>query len=243
MNNESLDSFFSSFAQVWLDKFGAAVAGFYKIGSLAHGGFSPIYSDIDLAVFFKSRPNEANVQNVIDNLKERGSPIADKLSVFWSDSKFTFGRFPVPDQIDVIDNGIPFLSSGLTFSKHPHRNDLRAYLREHSIPYWRKKTDLFSKSLPDRGSPEEKELLRCVLYPARLIYTWETNKITSNDHAVNYLEKKKGLAVALEPLQMALAIRNVARPFSPSLFDSHLLRHQMESTLEYIGKDDATLGD
>ena len=68
------------------------LCGAYLLGSLAHGGFSRRYSDLDfgLAVDGGLRQDE------LDELRARAlrlSPFwTGRLSIFWSDERFTTGR-------------------------------------------------------------------------------------------------------------------------------------------------------
>ncbi|HRK07427.1 MAG TPA: hypothetical protein PLZ57_06630 [Pseudobdellovibrionaceae bacterium] len=84
------------------------------IGSLAHGGFSEVYSDFDLALFLTTSAHdvEANAQfaDLVAQL-----PMPDRWSIFWakleprpSGSKprgLQIGRFPNLDQVDYLDHG------------------------------------------------------------------------------------------------------------------------------------------
>ena len=65
----------------WRDRLVAA----YALGSLAHGGFSPV-SDVDVA-FILSDPllaaDSESVSSLVDSIKASRKPFADRLSVFW----------------------------------------------------------------------------------------------------------------------------------------------------------------
>ena len=58
----------------------------YALGSLAHGGFSPLVSDIDLGLIVGDplRADDAERIEVIANAQKASKlPLADRLSVFW----------------------------------------------------------------------------------------------------------------------------------------------------------------
>jgi hypothetical protein len=57
----------------------------YALGSLAHGGFSPLVSDIDLGLIVGDpiEPGDADaIQAVVDAKRATGSALAARLSVF-----------------------------------------------------------------------------------------------------------------------------------------------------------------
>jgi hypothetical protein len=73
-----------------VDAYGAALGerllAAYALGSLAHGGFSPLVSDIDLAVILADpvQPNDGDtIGAVAETQKRAGSALAERLSVFW----------------------------------------------------------------------------------------------------------------------------------------------------------------
>jgi predicted nucleotidyltransferase len=86
----------------------------YALGSLAHGGFAPLVSDIDLGLIIADplQPGDAEkVRSVADAAKNAsGSMLAERLSVFWGTpatlrGRRDGGRFPPLDRLDLIDNG------------------------------------------------------------------------------------------------------------------------------------------
>src|SRR5713101_4892847 len=58
----------------------------YALGSLAHGGFSEFVSDIDLGLVVSDplEPGDAErIETVADAEKAKGTPLSERLSVFW----------------------------------------------------------------------------------------------------------------------------------------------------------------
>jgi predicted nucleotidyltransferase len=89
----------------------------YALGSLAHGGFSELVSDVDLGVLIQD-PLEAGdgdtVRALAEREKRKGSPLHERLSVFWGTpatlrGERDGGRFPPLDRLDLIENGAPAL--------------------------------------------------------------------------------------------------------------------------------------
>src|SRR6516165_4010467 len=86
------------------------IAG-YALGSLAHGGFSPLVSDIDLGLILHD-PLRANdrltIRKVARSVRAGGSAADERLSVFWGtpatlQGHGRGGRFPPLDRLDLLD--------------------------------------------------------------------------------------------------------------------------------------------
>jgi hypothetical protein len=85
----------------------------YALGSLAHGGFSPLVSDIDLGLVLVDplRPDDVNtIELVAQSQKASGRPLSERLSVFWGTLNMLGGhreggRFPALDRLDLLENG------------------------------------------------------------------------------------------------------------------------------------------
>jgi predicted nucleotidyltransferase len=82
----------------------------YALGSLAHGGFSPLVSDIDLGLVVadpvRSGDGES-IQAVAEAEKGKGSELSERLSVFWGTPSTLRGdreggRFPALDRLDLL---------------------------------------------------------------------------------------------------------------------------------------------
>jgi hypothetical protein len=58
----------------------------YALGSLAHGGFSPLVSDVDLALILAGPLRPADrlmIRRVAGQVRSGGSGLHERLSVFW----------------------------------------------------------------------------------------------------------------------------------------------------------------
>jgi hypothetical protein len=93
--------------------FGARLVAAYALGSLAHGGFSPLVSDVDLGLVLADPPAPSDpdrIAAVADTVKAGGSPLHQRLSVFWATpgilrGEVAGGRFPPLDRLDLLENG------------------------------------------------------------------------------------------------------------------------------------------
>lgn len=85
----------------------------YALGSLAHGGFSELVSDVDLGLIIGDPPQPSDpdtIARVLDAERRKGSPLHEWLSVFWGTPTTLAceregGRFPPLDRLDLIENG------------------------------------------------------------------------------------------------------------------------------------------
>src|SRR5438552_1153113 len=91
---------------------GERLVAAYALGSLAHGGFSPLVSDVDLGLVLRDppRPDDPDrVQAVADAVKRGGTVLHERLSVFWGtptmlQGQIAGGRFPPLDRLDLMEN-------------------------------------------------------------------------------------------------------------------------------------------
>jgi hypothetical protein len=85
----------------------------YALGSLAHGGFSELVSDVDLGLIAADPlgPDDSDtIQGVADVEKAKGSVLHSQLSVFWGTpctlrGEQAGGRFPPLDRLDLLESG------------------------------------------------------------------------------------------------------------------------------------------
>jgi hypothetical protein len=92
---------------------GTRLLAAYALGSLAHGGFSPLVSDVDLALVLADPPTSADPETLLvlaESVKAGGSALHQRLSVFWGTpatlrGETDGGRFPPLDRLDLLENG------------------------------------------------------------------------------------------------------------------------------------------
>ena len=88
------------------------VAG-YALGSLAHGGFSPLVSDVDLGLILQDPVRLTDrwiMHTVARGVRAGGSALHERLSVFWGTpatlrGQAAGGRFPPLDRLDLLEHG------------------------------------------------------------------------------------------------------------------------------------------
>src|SRR5271169_6329112 len=94
----------------WQAELGSELLGAYLIGSLAHGGFSRRYSDIDMALVTEAGLSPETLDRVRSQVAALSTDWGAKLSVFWTDRHFSLGRFPPLDRIDYIDHAVVLMA-------------------------------------------------------------------------------------------------------------------------------------
>ena len=88
------------------------IAG-YALGSLAHGGFSPLVSDVDLGLILEDPVRAADrltIRTAARSVRAGGSALDQRLSVFWGtpatlQGQRRGGRFPPLDRLDLLEYG------------------------------------------------------------------------------------------------------------------------------------------
>lgn len=189
--------------------FNSRLIACYALGSLAHGGFSSLVSDVDLGIIIDDliAKEDAEKIDLIKQhvVKEVTLPLAKRLSIFWGSpysiqNTVELGRFPASDKFDLIENGrilcgvdirstlktptyIELISTGAAFAlqQHGRSEKIEEILQPHLI---------FKKGV--------RHLTKTALLPVRLLYTLHTGKIGSNDQAITYyLTNKHGSKVSL----------------------------------------------
>jgi hypothetical protein len=81
---------------------------------------------------------------------------------------------------------------------------------------------------------QRKPYIRTVLYPARLIYTWDNLAVDSNDRAVEYLHQVCPPGLDLEPIDLALACRQEKCTADDVLALAPDLNAQFEAVIRYV---------
>src|SRR3990170_1514103 len=179
----------------------------YKLGSLAHGGFSKIYSDIDVGLLLNCTEPPAAMPALIAEAKALDAEYGKKLSIFWGNPDFNWGRLPVIDRLDLLDHGVPLLHGVKPSFRRPTRDEIHREQLQSIERSWKSRLPELI-CLTTLEPKDRKPYIRAILYAARLIYTWDHLAVDSNDRAVEYLHQVQPPGLDLKPIDMALACRN-----------------------------------
>jgi hypothetical protein len=177
---------------------GTRLTAAFAIGSLAHGGFAPLVSDVDLALIVDRV--DGSTAATIDGVAERSvrrfagtehESLAGRLSIFWSDwdhigRNEEFGRFPAIDRLDLLDSGV--LLRGVDRRPEcakPTRDDL--FLNSAAFALASFGDDGFQRKLHDPNELARqgaRAVTKAVLFPVRFLYTAATGRLGRNDDAI-----------------------------------------------------------
>ena len=92
---------------------GSRLVAAYALGSLAHGGFSPLVSDVDIGLVLADPlklKDRVTLRSVGNAVRSGGSELHQRLSVFWGtpgtlQGRSRGGRFPPLDRLDLVEHG------------------------------------------------------------------------------------------------------------------------------------------
>ena len=167
---ESL-AFSHALAPSYSTQLGERLIGAYLIGSLAHGGFSHRYSDIDVALVTEDALDAATLTTLRALAAEQDAALSQKLSVFWADRHFVMGRMPPLDRANYLDHAVAISERERVRPARPTRKEIRLYLKGEPFSNWIESAKRFAKD--DVLAPgDHKAFIRALLYPARLVYSW-----------------------------------------------------------------------
>jgi hypothetical protein len=206
---------------------GTRLVAAYALGSLAHGGFSPLVSDVDLGLVL-SDPVESSdpptIGAVAEAVKAGGTPLHERLSVFWGTpetlaGRAPGGRFPPLDRLDLLENGLLLdgteCRQGLT---GPDPAELLVEGAEFALDFLGPGHEPSGPAGASLGSltpggdevieeirqPEllvkrdTRHLTKIVLFPVRFLFTAATGLVGTNNAAVDYyLANPEAVAPAL----------------------------------------------
>jgi hypothetical protein len=200
--------------ELWRDRLVAA----YALGSLAHGGFRPLVSDIDIG-FVLADPLLAEdadaVEKLVSTIKAGDKPFADRLSIFWGSlaslsGALAGGRFPPLDRLDLMKFGRLVRGRDVRSELSPPTLDELVIVGA-EFALWRlARHDVTAKLKDPRvlAQSDAKTLTKLILYPVRFMYTARTGEIGRNEAAVEHFVAAKESASS-ELARLALAWRSV----------------------------------
>jgi predicted nucleotidyltransferase len=230
-------AFADALASVYRAQLSERLIGAYLIGSIAHGGFSYRYSDIDLALVTEDGLDAAALTKLRALAAEQDAALSQKLSVFWADRHFSIGRLPPLDRADYLDHAIVIAERERIRPARPTLDEIRAYLKGAPFSNWTENTDRFAKM--DVLVPgDHKAFIRTLLYPARLVYSWSTGRMASNDEAVAFTREHRLPGMDTDILTQALAYRQAGAD-PDALFPARaVLRDQVKSCIRFMAGAD-----
>jgi predicted nucleotidyltransferase len=222
-------------AEHFRSELGPSLVEVYKLGSIAHGGFSGTYSDIDVGLLLNCKEPPSAIATLVTQAKGLHPDLGKKLSVFWGNPEFSWGRLPVIDRLDLLDHGVSLLGDHKANFPRPTQVEVHQALRESIEKSWQPRIPEL-QALTRLQAKDRKPYVRAILYAARLIFTWDKLAVDSNDRAVEYLHQVQPPGLDLEPIDKALACRR-DECTAEEVFALRIdLNRQVQSALSYISK-------
>src|SRR4030095_5647343 len=220
-------------AEYFQSKLGPELVEVYKLGSLAHGGFSQIYSDIDIGLLLNCDEPPSRMGDLIAEAKTLDAEYGKKLSVFWGNPGFIWGRLPIIDRLDMLDHGVALLHGIKPDFRRPTKEEIHQEQLQSIERSWKSRLPELNR-LTSLEPKDRKPYIRAILYAARLIYTWDNLAVDSNDRAVEYLHKIQPPGLDLKPIDMALVCRDEKWTAEDVFALRADLVRQCESAVKYI---------
>jgi len=215
---------------------GSEIEAIFTLGSLAHGGFAPLVSDVDVAIIVGSTAPDtaqrmARVQSLV--VDKASSPLSERLSVFWADwhavrtGQGGHIRLGPIDRLDLLDSGRLLIGSDLREpSVRPSHLELVVMSADHILD---KFTDAYLERLRDTralldGGP--RAVTKAILFPVRFTYTLRTGRIGLNEDSARWYaaEGLPGCQLALKALEWR----------SGGIVDAELAGQMLSSELDVI---------
>jgi hypothetical protein len=193
------------------------IAG-YALGSLAHGGFSPLVSDVDLGLILEDPvrvKDRLTIRTVARSVKTGGSALDQRLSVFWGtpatlQGQSRRGRFRPLDRLDLLEYGRLLTGTDARSAvARPDRTELLVAGAEFALGSLGGTTEIRTPSrLVSAGV---RRMTKVVLFPVRFLFTAQTGHVGTNTLAArHYLASPDVPATSL--VTAALAWRHEPPP-------------------------------
>ena len=208
------------------------IAG-YALGSLAHGGFSPLVSDVDLGLILGDpvRPKDRmTIGKVSHSVRAGGSALEQRLSVFWGtpatlQGRDRGGRFPPLDRLDLLEYGRLLTGTDVRSAvARPDRTELLVAGAEFALGYLDDDvlTEIRTPSrLVSRGP---RRVTKIVLFPVRFLFTAETGQVGTNSLAArHYMASPDAPATSLVTAALAWRLEPPADDEATALVSRELI--------------------
>ena len=223
-------------AHLWQAVLGRDLIGAYLIGSLAHGGFSRRYSDIDIAVVTEVGLPPETLDRVRNEAAALSAEWGSRLSVFWTDRCFALGRLPPLDRIDYLDHAVVLMERERVQPVRPALEEIRRYLADAPFARWAGEANRFACA--ETLEPKDrKAYLRALLYPARFCYSWVTGRMGSNHDAVAFLRETHPARLEVSLIASALQCREADADPDDLFPERTALLSQVEACAAWISPE------
>jgi hypothetical protein len=229
---------------------GARLIAGYALGSLAHGGFSPLVSDVDLGLILDEPVRLRDrmiIGTVARSVRAGGSALEQRLSVFWGTpatlrGQGRGGRFPPLDRLDLLEYGRLLTGTDVRSAvARPDRTELLVAGAEFALGYLDGDvlTEIRTPSrLVSRGP---RRVTKIVLFPVRFLFTAETGQVGTNNLAArHYLASPDAPSTSLVTAALAWRLEPPAADEATVLLSRELIPLYLHYLDDHIARLRAT---
>jgi hypothetical protein len=176
------------------DQLGDRLLSAYAIGSLAHGGFAPAVSDVDLALLTTELDRDmSKLVAAITAEVAKTHRLGDRLSVFYAPWE-TFAepprgaRFPPIDRFDLVRYGVLVHGADLrvTYATPPTADEIRAHAVDSALRRATRARLAADLKQLKAGGVTVHDATKLVLWPIRLQHVCDTGQAHGNADAVDH---------------------------------------------------------
>ncbi|BBG03583.1 MULTISPECIES: hypothetical protein [Pseudonocardia] len=175
------------------EAFGPRLSAAYALGSIAHGGFAPLVSDVDVMLVLDGvdPATSARMADVRERVR-RDVPgeLADRLSIFWSDPPGVrrgageHSRLPEVDRLDLLDSGRLLLGDDCRAgATRPTTDALVLRAAEFALTTFDDAYRARLRDPDDLVAGGARPVTKAVLFPVRFLYTLATGRLGHNTDA------------------------------------------------------------
>jgi hypothetical protein len=186
---------------------GGRLLAAYALGSLAHGGFSPLVSDVDVALVLADSVLLSDYElllGVAEKVRSRGSPLHRRVSIFWGTpaslgGHTDGGRFPPLDRLCLLEHGRLLTGKDVrNCLPYPNHRDLVVTGAQFALDALAEDVAAYAGQLELLITAGVRWMTKIVLFPVRFLFTAETGREGTNDAAAHhYLAQPQAPGAAL----------------------------------------------
>lgn len=197
-SNEVGERILATATSVAREVLGPHLSAVFAMGSLAHGGFAPLTSDIDMALIVRDLTDDtagfvAEVRQL--TVSRVHTPLADRLSIFWTDwdgvrhGATVASRLATVDRLDLLDDGrLLYGSDERASAVRPDRTAVLVEVATFAIGKF-DHAYLAELHRPERLVAEgPRAASKAALFPIRMLYTLDSGRFGQNPTAVSWYE-------------------------------------------------------
>jgi predicted nucleotidyltransferase len=181
--------------RVSLESMGGRLLAAYALGSLAHGGFSPLVSDVDMALILADpilSSDHESLLLVAEKVRSRGTPLHTRVSIFWGTpasltGRTVGGRFPPLDRLCLLEHGLLLSGNDVRHGlPRPDRTDLLVTGAQFALDALAADVVAHAHRPDLLVTAGVRWTTKIILFPVRFLFTAETGREGTNEAAAQH---------------------------------------------------------